>query len=89
MGYSPWGPKESNTTEHSCTHVHTHTHSWAIDTFIVLVSLLFCIVDNFYKRKLEINGPGKRKDGLKKSSNYKDRKIDNEIKYSGGEMLRT
>ena len=68
---------------------HTHTHSWAIDTFIVLVSLLFCIVDNFYNRKLEINGPGKRKDCLKKSSNYKDRKIDNEIKYSGGEMLRT
>ena len=72
------------------THTHTHTHSErAIDIFIVLFSLLFCVVENLYNRKLEINGPGKRKDGLKQSSNYKDRKIDNEIKYSGGAMSRT
>ena len=23
-GYSPWGCKESDTTEHACTHTHTH-----------------------------------------------------------------
>ena len=63
---------------HACA--YTHTHSWAIDTFVVLFSLLFSIVGNFYNIKLEINGPGKRKDGLKNSSNYKARKIDNEIK---------
>jgi len=22
MGYSPWGPKELDTTEHTCTHSH-------------------------------------------------------------------
>ena len=25
MGYSPWGHKESDTTE--CIHTHTHTHT--------------------------------------------------------------
>ena len=73
----------------ACVCTYTHTHSWAIDTFVVLFSLLFCIVGNFYNRKLEINGPGKRKDDLKNSSNYKARKIDNEIKHSGGETFRT
>ena len=29
MGYSPWGCKESDTTEHARapTHTHTHTHT--------------------------------------------------------------
>ena len=27
MGYSPWGLKESNMTEHVRTHTHTHTHT--------------------------------------------------------------
>ena len=26
MGYSPWGPKELDTTE-QLTHTHTHTHT--------------------------------------------------------------
>ena len=26
-GYSPWGCKESDTTEHAHTHTHTHTHT--------------------------------------------------------------
>ena len=26
-GYSPWGHKKSDTTEHTCTHTHTHTHT--------------------------------------------------------------
>ena len=26
-GYSPWGHKESATTEHACTRTHTHTHT--------------------------------------------------------------
>ena len=37
-GYSPWGLKESDTTERACahadthTHTHTHTHTWAENT---------------------------------------------------------
>ena len=27
MGYSPWGLKELNMTEHAHTHTHTHTHT--------------------------------------------------------------
>ena len=27
MGYSPWGYKESDTTEPLSTHTHTHTHT--------------------------------------------------------------
>ena len=27
--YSLWGPKESDTAEHTCTHTHTHTHAHA------------------------------------------------------------
>ena len=27
VGYSPWGHKETETTEHSHTHTHTHTHT--------------------------------------------------------------
>ena len=27
MGYSPWGHKESDTTERLSTHTHTHTHT--------------------------------------------------------------
>ena len=29
MGYSPWGPKELDTTEcmHMCVHAHTHAHT--------------------------------------------------------------
>ena len=26
-GYSPWGCKELDTTEHAHTHTHTHTHT--------------------------------------------------------------
>ena len=26
-GYSPWGPKESDMTEHARAHTHTHTHT--------------------------------------------------------------
>ena len=26
-GYSPWGYKEPNTTEHTHTHTQTHTHT--------------------------------------------------------------
>ena len=26
VGYSPWGHKEPDTTEHTHTHTHTHTH---------------------------------------------------------------
>ena len=26
FGYSPWGHKESDTTENTHTHTHTHTH---------------------------------------------------------------
>ena len=29
VGYSLWGPKESDTTEHTHTHTHTHTHAHA------------------------------------------------------------
>ena len=27
MGYSPWGCKESDTSEHKHTHTHTYTHT--------------------------------------------------------------
>ena len=27
MGYSPWGRKELDTTEHTRAHTHTHTHT--------------------------------------------------------------
>ena len=27
LGYSPWGHKELDTTEHAYTHTHTHTHT--------------------------------------------------------------
>ena len=27
VDYSPWGLRESDTTEHMCTHTHTHTHT--------------------------------------------------------------
>ena len=27
QAYSPWGYKESDTTEHAHTHTHTHTHT--------------------------------------------------------------
>ena len=33
MGYSPWGHKESDTTEH--THTHTHTHTLPSSKFIL------------------------------------------------------
>ena len=26
-GYSPWNCKESDTTEHMCTHTHMHAHT--------------------------------------------------------------
>ena len=34
MGYSPWGHKESDTTEHA--HTHTHTHIQTMDYYAVL-----------------------------------------------------
>ena len=40
-GYSLWGPKESDTTEHTHTHAHAHTHththtpSCSLGTFIL------------------------------------------------------
>ena len=30
MGYSPWGRKESDTTEGTNTHTHTHTHTYLL-----------------------------------------------------------
>ena len=27
MGYSPWGRKVLDMTEHACVHTHTHTHT--------------------------------------------------------------
>ena len=27
VGYTPWGHKELDTTEHTCTYTHTHTHT--------------------------------------------------------------
>ena len=30
VGYSPWGLRESDTTEHAHTHTHTHTHTHGI-----------------------------------------------------------
>ena len=27
LGYSPWGHKELDTTEHALTHTHTHTYT--------------------------------------------------------------
>ena len=27
VGYSPWGPKESDMTKHTCARAHTHTHT--------------------------------------------------------------
>ena len=29
--YSPWGRKESGTTEQTHTHTHTHTHTQSLD----------------------------------------------------------
>ena len=37
MGYSAWGHKELDVTEHSHTHTHTHTHTQMLYT-VVLVS---------------------------------------------------
>ena len=45
--YSPWGCKESNTTECTCAHTRTHTHTH-IDTIIYEISAKFGI------RKLEL-----------------------------------
>ena len=36
VGYSPWGHKKSDTTEHVCMYTHTHTH-----TPLALTVLLF------------------------------------------------
>ena len=41
MGYSPWGHKESDTTEQlslseKCTHTHTHTHIYMYITLLTL-----------------------------------------------------
>ena len=36
MDYSPWGLRESDTTEHMCTHTHTHTYThtqWKITKY--------------------------------------------------------
>ena len=43
MGYSPWGHKESDTTEQlslseKCTHTHTHTHTHTY-MYITLLTL--------------------------------------------------
>ena len=32
LGYSPWGHKELDTTEHALTHTHTHTHTTPLET---------------------------------------------------------
>ena len=32
VGYSPWGPKELDVTEHTHAHTHTHTVKVIIET---------------------------------------------------------
>ena len=32
MGYSPWSQKELDTTEHTCAHTHTRTHTLQCST---------------------------------------------------------
>ena len=39
MGYSPWGRKESYTTE-QLTHTHTHTHTQSQCCFVVVIIVL-------------------------------------------------
>ena len=39
MGYSAWGHKKSDTTEHACTHACTHTHTKHTHTHIYHQSL--------------------------------------------------
>ena len=34
VGYSPWGCKQSDMTEHNCTHTHTYTHTQTINRWI-------------------------------------------------------
>ena len=36
-GYSPWGCKELDTTEHTHTHTHTHTHCVYIYIYISFI----------------------------------------------------
>ena len=31
--YSPWGHKESDTTDHMCAHAHVHTHTTDVFAF--------------------------------------------------------
>ena len=40
VGYSPWGGKESDTTE--CAHAHTHTHMHALS-----LGLLFLLASTY------------------------------------------
>ena len=39
MGYSPWGCKESNTTER-LTHTHTHTHVNLLGSLVKLQDMI-------------------------------------------------
>ena len=42
VGYSPWGHKESDTTEHTHTHTHTHAHTYALTFPLATGLFLVC-----------------------------------------------
>ena len=64
MGYSPWGHKELDVTEHTCmrahthththtcththTHMHTHTQDQGGTTGLDLAILCMCVIEIFF-----------------------------------------
>ena len=56
MGYSPWGHKELDVTEHTCmrarththTHMHTHTQDQGGTIGLDLAILCMCVIEIFF-----------------------------------------
>ena len=64
MGYSPWGHKELDVTEHTCmcarththTHMHTHTQDQGGTIGLDLAILCMCVIEIFFFSSRENSG---------------------------------